>query len=85
VPAGSAPVSPAAEAVLATVRERLADDLDAPGTVAAIDAWADAVLGGADDSAADRSGADPAGAGGAAPQDAALVRDVADALLGVAL
>lgn len=58
--------------MLGTVRERLADDLDAPGAVAAIDEWAEAVLG---DMA--RSGA--------APQDAALVRDVADALLGVAL
>jgi L-cysteine:1D-myo-inositol 2-amino-2-deoxy-alpha-D-glucopyranoside ligase len=61
---------PAADAVLATVRERLADDLDAPGAVAAIDAWAEAVL---------------AGLGGAGPEDAALVRDTADALLGVAL
>jgi len=74
-------VTPAAEAVLATVRMRLADDLDAPGAVAAIDAWADAVLAGAGAGA----GAGGAGAGGAAPQDAALVRDVADALLGVAL
>jgi L-cysteine:1D-myo-inositol 2-amino-2-deoxy-alpha-D-glucopyranoside ligase len=73
-------VTPAAEALLATVRERLADDLDAPGAVAAIDAWADAVLAGAGN-----SGAGPAGAGGAAPRDAALVRHVADALLGVAL
>ena len=61
---------PAADAVLATVRERLADDLDAPGAVAAIDAWAAAVLD---------------GPGGAAAPDAALVRDTADALLGVAL
>ena len=38
--AGSPP--PTAEAVLRTVRERLADDLDAPGALAAIDAWADA-------------------------------------------
>jgi L-cysteine:1D-myo-inositol 2-amino-2-deoxy-alpha-D-glucopyranoside ligase len=75
-----AAVTPAADAVLATVRERLADDLDAPGAVAAIDAWADAVLAGAGN-----SGAGPAGAGGATPQDAALVRHVADALLGVAL
>jgi L-cysteine:1D-myo-inositol 2-amino-2-deoxy-alpha-D-glucopyranoside ligase len=30
--------------VLAAVRERLADDLDAPGALAAVDAWADAVL-----------------------------------------
>lgn len=70
-PAGapSAPAAPTADAVLATVRERLADDLDAPGAVAAIDAWADAALDGP----------------GAAAQDAALIRDTADALLGVAL
>ena len=69
VPAGASAV-PAADAVLATVRERLADDLDAPGAVAAIDEWADAIL---------------AGPGGAGPEDAALIRDTADALLGVAL
>jgi L-cysteine:1D-myo-inositol 2-amino-2-deoxy-alpha-D-glucopyranoside ligase len=69
VPAGASTV-PAAGAVLAIVRERLADDLDAPGAVAAIDEWVDAVL---------------AGPGGAGPEDAALVRDTADALLGVAL
>jgi L-cysteine:1D-myo-inositol 2-amino-2-deoxy-alpha-D-glucopyranoside ligase len=69
VPTGASAV-PAARTVLATVRERLADDLDAPGAVAAIDAWADAVLG---------------DVGGAAPGDAALIRDTADALLGVAL
>jgi L-cysteine:1D-myo-inositol 2-amino-2-deoxy-alpha-D-glucopyranoside ligase len=68
-PAGASAV-PAADAVLATVRERLADDLDAPGAVAAVDAWADAVL------------ADPGGAG---PEDATLIRDTVDALLGVAL
>ena len=66
--AGRAAV-PAADAVLATVRERLADDLDAPGAVAAIDAWADAVLDGP----------------GVPAPDAALIRDTADALLGVAL
>jgi L-cysteine:1D-myo-inositol 2-amino-2-deoxy-alpha-D-glucopyranoside ligase len=69
VPAGASAV-PAAYAVLATVRERLADDLDAPGAVVAIDEWTDAVL---------------AGPGGAGPEDAALIRDTADALLGVAL
>jgi L-cysteine:1D-myo-inositol 2-amino-2-deoxy-alpha-D-glucopyranoside ligase len=58
-----------AEQVLATVRERLADDLDAPGAVAAIDAWAAGVLAGTDE---------PAG-------PAALIRDTADSLLGVAL
>jgi len=62
--------APAADTVLATVRARLADDLDAPGAVAAIDAWADAVL------------ADPHGTGS---PDAAVIRDTADALLGVAL
>jgi L-cysteine:1D-myo-inositol 2-amino-2-deoxy-alpha-D-glucopyranoside ligase len=72
VPAGVS-AAPAADAVLATVRERLADDLDAPGAVAAIDEWADAVL------------ASPGGAGGAGPEDAALIRDTADALLGIAL
>jgi L-cysteine:1D-myo-inositol 2-amino-2-deoxy-alpha-D-glucopyranoside ligase len=61
---------PAADTVLAAVRERLADDLDAPGAVAAIDEWVDALL---------------AAPGGAGPQDAALVRDTADALLGIAL
>jgi L-cysteine:1D-myo-inositol 2-amino-2-deoxy-alpha-D-glucopyranoside ligase len=30
--------------VLGAVRERLADDLDAPGALAVIDDWADAVL-----------------------------------------
>jgi len=43
-----------AQDVLGAVRERLADDLDAPGALAAVDRWADAVL------------ADPGSAGGAA-------------------
>jgi len=42
--AGSAPPAPSAESVLGAVRERLADDLDAPGALAVIDSWADAVL-----------------------------------------
>ena len=67
-PSGASAV-PAADAVLAMVRERLADDLDAPGAVAAVDAWADAVLAGL----------------GARAEDAALIRDTVDALLGVAL
>jgi L-cysteine:1D-myo-inositol 2-amino-2-deoxy-alpha-D-glucopyranoside ligase len=57
------------EAVLAAVRERLADDLDAPGALTVVDGWADQVLG--------DPGAGPAGAG--------LVRDTVDALLGVLL
>jgi L-cysteine:1D-myo-inositol 2-amino-2-deoxy-alpha-D-glucopyranoside ligase len=36
----------AAEAVLAAVRERMADDLDAPGALAVVDHWAEAVLAG---------------------------------------
>ena len=64
------PAVPAADAVLATVRERLADDLDSPGAVAAIDAWADAVLAGPD---------------GGESGGAALIRDTVDALLGIAL
>jgi L-cysteine:1D-myo-inositol 2-amino-2-deoxy-alpha-D-glucopyranoside ligase len=68
-PAGNS-VTPSAQEVLATVRERLADDLDAPGAVAAIDEWAAAVLD---------------GPGGTGPQDAGLIRDTVDALLGVAL
>ena len=63
--------APSAEAVLQTVRERLADDLDAPGALIAIDAWADAVL------------ASPAGSASVAA--ARLIRDTADALLGIAL
>jgi L-cysteine:1D-myo-inositol 2-amino-2-deoxy-alpha-D-glucopyranoside ligase len=63
---------PAAESVLAEVRERVADDLDAPGALAALDRWASAVL---------DAPALPPGM----PAAAALVRDTADALLGVAL
>ncbi len=39
----SSPAAPPAEPVLAAVRHRLADDLDAPGALAAVDAWVDAV------------------------------------------
>ncbi|TMR90851.1 cysteine--1-D-myo-inosityl 2-amino-2-deoxy-alpha-D-glucopyranoside ligase [Nonomuraea basaltis] len=60
---------PRADELLATVRERLADDLDSPGALAAIDAWAERAL---------AHGGPDAGAPG-------LVRDLADALLGVAL
>ncbi|PRX98561.1 cysteine--1-D-myo-inosityl 2-amino-2-deoxy-alpha-D-glucopyranoside ligase [Allonocardiopsis opalescens] len=63
------PAAPAAGRVLERVRERLADDLDAPGALAAVDGWAAAALAGAGD--------DPA-----AP---ALVRDLVGTLLGVRL
>jgi L-cysteine:1D-myo-inositol 2-amino-2-deoxy-alpha-D-glucopyranoside ligase len=61
--------APEADRLLAEVRERLADDLDTPGALAAVDAWVGRAL--------SEGGADPA----AAP----LVRDLTDALLGVAL
>jgi len=70
--AGDAGSVPSARSVLAQVRERLADDLDAPGALGVVDRWADAV------SAAPEL---PAGSGPAA----LLVRDTVDALLGVAL
>ena len=63
------PAGPPAGEVLERVRQRLADDLDAPTALAAIDRWAeDSRLRGGDDASAP-----------------GLVRDLADALLGVAL
>ena len=91
------PAGPGAAPVLAAVRERLADDLDAPGALAAVDAWADAVLadGGVVPAAAGHGAAGGAsqtepggaqlagtGAGGEAP---ALVARLVDTLLGVDL
>ncbi len=69
----ASPAAPSADGVLADVRSRLADDLDAPGALAAIDRWAEETR--------LRSGAP----GAADPAAGALVRDVAEALLGVAL
>jgi L-cysteine:1D-myo-inositol 2-amino-2-deoxy-alpha-D-glucopyranoside ligase len=68
----SAETVPSAESVLAAVRERIADDLDAPGALAAVDRWASAVT-----SAPEL----PTGTAAAA----ALVRNTVDALLGIAL
>lgn len=89
------PAAPPAGDLLARVRERLADDLDAPGALAAVDAWTDQALAASDPSTGTSTstgtdlstgtGTDAAtGQGGdaAAPR---LVRDLADALLGVAL
>jgi L-cysteine:1D-myo-inositol 2-amino-2-deoxy-alpha-D-glucopyranoside ligase len=74
--ATSLPVGPPAYPLLAAVRERLEDDLDSPGALAAIDAWA----------AAASAAASAAAAGGTDDEAApALVRATADALLGVAL
>jgi L-cysteine:1D-myo-inositol 2-amino-2-deoxy-alpha-D-glucopyranoside ligase len=69
---GTGAAVPPAEHVLAEVRERIADDLDAPGALAAVDRWAEAVR---------SAPALPPGM----PAAAALVRDPADALLGVTL
>lgn len=71
--ATSASAGPDARPVLTAVRERLADDLDAPGALAVVDRWAEQVRLGSG-----RPGADDA----SAPE---LVRRTVDALLGVAL
>jgi L-cysteine:1D-myo-inositol 2-amino-2-deoxy-alpha-D-glucopyranoside ligase len=71
-PAAAATSVPAAGEMLAAVRERLADDLDAPGALAAVDRWAEAVLSG------QPGPADPTAT-------AQLARDTVNALLGVAL
>jgi len=63
------PQGPPAEPVLDAVRAHLADDLDTVAAMRAVDEWAE--------QARDGVGADPA-----AP---ALVRDLVDALFGVAL
>ncbi|SNQ48403.1 L-cysteine:1D-myo-inositol 2-amino-2-deoxy-alpha-D-glucopyranoside ligase [Frankia canadensis] len=89
------PAGPDAAPVLAAVRERLAGDLDAPGALAAVDAWAAAALadgavvragGSGGDAVAEaghaRSYGDAAGVGGEAP---ALVARLVDTLLGVDL
>jgi L-cysteine:1D-myo-inositol 2-amino-2-deoxy-alpha-D-glucopyranoside ligase len=60
---------PDGQPVLDAVRERLADDLDTPGALQAVDAWVDAALAG--------EGDDPDAPG--------LVATTVDALLGIAL
>jgi L-cysteine:1D-myo-inositol 2-amino-2-deoxy-alpha-D-glucopyranoside ligase len=62
--------APAAE-VLQGVRERLADDLDSPGAIALVDAWAERTLAATADEQEE-----------GAPT---VVCDAVDALLGVAL
>jgi L-cysteine:1D-myo-inositol 2-amino-2-deoxy-alpha-D-glucopyranoside ligase len=57
--------------LLTEVRERLSDDLDAPGALAAVDRWADAALAGSADAAA--------------TPDVDLAARALDALLGIAL
>jgi L-cysteine:1D-myo-inositol 2-amino-2-deoxy-alpha-D-glucopyranoside ligase len=60
---------PAAEPVLDRVRDRFADDLDTPAGLTAIDRWADEAL----------------TRGGPSADAPALIRALADALLGIAL
>jgi L-cysteine:1D-myo-inositol 2-amino-2-deoxy-alpha-D-glucopyranoside ligase len=73
-------VGPDAEALLAIVRARLADDLDAPGALAAVDAWvADA------EAAASEPVEGSPGASELVEGSPRLVRDLVDALLGVQL
>ncbi|WP_431877593.1 cysteine--1-D-myo-inosityl 2-amino-2-deoxy-alpha-D-glucopyranoside ligase [Micromonospora marina] len=67
--AAAAPAGPSGAALLAEVRERLADDLDTPGALAAADRWAEGVRTGVTEDET-------------AP---ALFRDTVDALLGIAL
>jgi L-cysteine:1D-myo-inositol 2-amino-2-deoxy-alpha-D-glucopyranoside ligase len=65
----SLPTAPPAEDTVRRLRDHLADDLDTPAALAAVDAWARAAL--------DRSGADESAPG--------LLRDAVDALLGIEL
>jgi L-cysteine:1D-myo-inositol 2-amino-2-deoxy-alpha-D-glucopyranoside ligase len=73
--AASRESAPVADTLLATVRDRLADDLDSPGALAAIDTWV-ATATHAPTAAADTN-TDPTAPG--------LMRAIADALLGIAL
>jgi L-cysteine:1D-myo-inositol 2-amino-2-deoxy-alpha-D-glucopyranoside ligase len=73
--------------VLAAMRDRMADDLDAPGALAVVDAWADEALAGGH-SAGDvdvRPVADASPEADSGLSGANLVSDAVDALLGVAL
>ncbi|MEO3780249.1 cysteine--1-D-myo-inosityl 2-amino-2-deoxy-alpha-D-glucopyranoside ligase [Micromonospora sp. B11E3] len=67
--AAAAPAGPSGAKLLAAVRARLADDLDTPGALAAVDDWAERALAGVGDDSS-------------AP---ALVTDTVDALLGIRL
>ncbi|HEY2949477.1 MAG TPA: cysteine--1-D-myo-inosityl 2-amino-2-deoxy-alpha-D-glucopyranoside ligase [Micromonosporaceae bacterium] len=65
----AAPSGPSGADLLAGVRARLADDLDTPGALGLVDAWADAAFAGPGDD----------------PTAPALVATTVDALLGIAL
>ena len=70
--AAALPAGPEAGTVLDQVRDRMADDLDTPGALAAVDAWAERALSADGDDGPD-------------PRAPVLVRDIADALLGISL
>ncbi|TRW46213.1 cysteine--1-D-myo-inosityl 2-amino-2-deoxy-alpha-D-glucopyranoside ligase [Georgenia yuyongxinii] len=65
---------PEGQTLLTRVRAAMADDLDAPAAVQAVDEWVDAALAGAG-----------AGSSGTSPVAPELARRVVDALLGVAV
>ncbi len=71
---GEAGPSEASTAVLGAIRERMADDLDAPGALAVVDRWAETMLATAQSAEVSNLAA-----------STRLVRDAVDALLGVAL
>jgi L-cysteine:1D-myo-inositol 2-amino-2-deoxy-alpha-D-glucopyranoside ligase len=79
VAAAGVAAAAAADRVLAGVRKRLADDLDAPGALAVVDRWADAVLTGPS------AGEGQPAVAGSPAGEGQVVRDVVDALLGVEL
>ena len=80
-PAAAAPAGPAADGLREAVRRAIADDLDTPTALAAVDAWSAVALSGDE---AEMDGARPGGS----VWDTAAPREMArlvDALLGVAL
>jgi L-cysteine:1D-myo-inositol 2-amino-2-deoxy-alpha-D-glucopyranoside ligase len=89
-----APGAPAGEAALAAMRERIADDLDAPGALAVVDGWAAAVMAaqgttrqGTTGQGTTRQRGAPVHPGGPdqPPGSGQLVRAAVDAVLGIAL
>jgi L-cysteine:1D-myo-inositol 2-amino-2-deoxy-alpha-D-glucopyranoside ligase len=95
--AASGPAGPDARPLLDQVRRHLADDLDTPAALAAMDGWAhaataDATLGTGTTTASSTTTASDAGTGpsagtvsGAEPGAPAVFRLIADALLGIDL
>jgi L-cysteine:1D-myo-inositol 2-amino-2-deoxy-alpha-D-glucopyranoside ligase len=65
----SRPDAPSADALLAQLREHLANDLDAPGALVAVDVWADAALSTAQPAANSAAYAAPAAPSTSSPLD----------------